>query len=155
MPKSDLNKATPSSKTENRDIQEIDALFEHAGLVRNLHDKAAGVTRRVRFERAEPQELSRTAPDPQVAANGAEWLAVPDWQMPSRAHLNWLWHGFSTRRGGVSRAYCADNAPGELNLGFTDADSREAVTENRRLFAAAVSGVPDTPLVTLRQIQTC
>ena len=61
--------------------------------------------------------------------------------------MGWLWHGFSTRRGGLSRAYCADGAPGELNLGFTAEDDRETVARNRRLLAEAVSGDPATPLV--------
>jgi YfiH family protein len=68
--------------------------------------------------------------------------------------MPWLWHGFSTRRGGVSRAYCAEDAPGELNLGFTEADDREAVARNRQLLAEAVSGDPATPLITLRQIHS-
>jgi YfiH family protein len=122
--------------------------------VRNLHGKAAGVTRRVRFERAEPEELSQPAPLPRVAANGVQWLAVPAWEKPGRLNLDWLWHGFSTRRGGASRAYCADGAPGELNLGFTPSDDRETVVRNRRLLAEAVSGDPVTPLVTLRQIHS-
>jgi hypothetical protein len=122
--------------------------------VRNLHGKAAGVTRRVRFERAEPEELSQPAPLPRVAANGVQWLAVPAWEKPGRLNLDWLWHGFSTRRGGASRAYCADGAPGELNLGFTPSDDRETVVRNRRLLAEAVSGDPVMPLVTLRQIHS-
>ena len=66
----------------------------------------------------------------------------------------WLWHGFSTRRGGVSRAYCAEGAPGELNLGFTAADTREAVEQNRRLLAGAVTGNSATPIVSLRQFHS-
>ena len=45
-------------------------------------------------------------------------------------HVPWLWSGFSTRKGGLSRAYCSEDAPGELNLGFTDADEREAVSQS-------------------------
>jgi len=76
-------------------IQQIDALFEQAGLRRNLRGKAAGVTARMRFERATQQELIPAAPLPRIAPNGVQWLAVPAWEK-----LNWLWHGFSTRRGG-------------------------------------------------------
>jgi hypothetical protein len=130
-------------------VQALDALFERAGLVRNLRGKAAGVTRRMRFERAQPEELSLTAPAPHVAPNGVPWLAVPGWDK-----MNWLWHGFSTRKGGLSRAYCADDAPGELNLGFTASDDRETVLRNRQLLAEAVTGSPATPLVTLRQIHS-
>jgi len=75
-----------------------------------------------------------------------EWLAVAGWEK-----LPWLWHGFSTRRGGVSRAYCADDAPGELNLGFTADDSREAVQRNRELLAEAIAGDAATPLVAVKQ----
>jgi len=127
----------------------IDALFADAGLVRNRRGTAPGITHRLRFERSTPEELSRPAPVPRVAPNGAEWLAVPGWEK-----MGWLWHVLSTRRGGVSRAYCADDAPGELNLGFTEADDRSAVEENRRRLAEAVSGNAETPLVTVRQIHS-
>jgi YfiH family protein len=72
----------------------------------------------------------------------------------------WLVHGFSTRFGGVSRAY----GKGDLNLGFTKDDSRSAVERNRakfleRLGAAsrARRGSPNSrqwPLITLRQIHS-
>ena len=130
-------------------IQQIDALFEQAGLRRNLRGKAAGVTARMRFERATQQELIPAAPLPRIAPNGVQWLAVPAWEK-----LNWLWHGFSTRRGGRSRAYCDDDAQGELNLGFTAEDDPESVAQNRRLFVEAVSGDPTTPLVDLHQIHS-
>lgn len=65
-----------------------------------------------------------------------------------------MWHGFSTRRGGASRAYCADNAPGDLNLGFTFDDDRENVLRNRILLAEAVTGDATTPLAMLRQIHS-
>jgi YfiH family protein len=134
-------------------IRQLDRLFASAGLTRNLRGKPGGVTRRTRLERrrssAEPDELSRPAPPPQVASNGVEWLRVPGWE-----RLRWLMHGFSTRRGGQSRAYCADDAPGELNLGFTTADSRETVAKNRWLLADAISGSPETPLIPARQIHS-
>jgi hypothetical protein len=130
------------------EIQKIDALFEQAGLKRNLRGRA-GVTARMRFERSTRQELIPAAPLPRTAPNGVQWLAVPAWKK-----MNWLWHGFSTRRGGLSRAYCADDAPGELNLGFTKEDDRDTVARNRRLFADAVSGDPSTPLADLHQIHS-
>lgn len=89
------------------------------------------------------------APATQVAANGVEWLRNPKWEKTS-----WLWHGFSTRRGGASRAYCPEGAAGELNLGFTAADSREAVSHNRHLLAEVVTGDPSTPIITLRQFHS-
>jgi YfiH family protein len=76
-------------------------------------------------------------------------LRVPGW-----AQTRWLWHGFSTRRGGLSRAYCPDDAPGELNLGFTASDNREAVAQNRRLLAEAITGSSNTPLISLRQVHS-
>ena len=153
----------PPSKTPKQtspETAEIDALFERAGLVRNLRgvrgagssspgSNAAGVSRRMRFQRAAPEELTRRAAAPQVAGNGVQLLAVPGWQQ-----VPWLWHGFSTRKGGLSRAYCADDVPGELNLGFTAADDREAVAGNRRLLAEAVTGDPATPLAILHQIHS-
>jgi hypothetical protein len=56
--------------------------------------------------------------------------------------------------GGQSRVYCPDDAPGELNLGFTAEDGREAVAENRRLLVEAITGDPATPLLTLRQFHS-
>ena len=131
------------------EVQALDTLFERAGLVRNRRGKTAGVTRRMRLERAEPEELMLPSPTPRLAPNGVQWLPVPGWEKTP-----WLWHGFSTRLGGLSRAYCADDAPGELNLGFTALDDREIVIRNRQLLAEAVSGNPATPLVSLRQIHS-
>jgi YfiH family protein len=48
--------------------------------------------------------------------------------------MKWLVHGFSTRGGGVSKAYGGDS----LNLGFTTGDSRRAVEHNRRSFISAL-----------------
>jgi polyphenol oxidase len=74
-------------------------------------------------------------------------------------------HGFSTRVGGVSRAYGKD----DLNLGFTKDDSRAAVERNRTAFLRMLLSSftrPDRrgrlsrpaptswPLVTLRQIHS-
>ncbi len=56
--------------------------------------------------------------------------------------------------GGVSRAYCADDVQGELNLGFTAHDNREAVAANRRLLVEAVTGDASTPLVTVQQFHS-
>jgi len=72
----------------------------------------------------------------------------------------WLVHGFSTRTGGFSKAY----RKGDLNLGFTKDDSREAVERNRSLFLRQISAVSPSrskskrdsfwPLITLRQIHS-
>jgi YfiH family protein len=142
--------SSPTSDTSSRqEIQQIDALFAQAGLQRSLHGKATSITRRERLERVDQRELIPAAPVPRAAANGVEWLPVPAWEK-----ANWLWHGFSTRRSGLSRAYCGEDAPGELNLGLTAEDDRETVLCNRRLLAEAVTGSAATPLVTLKQIHS-
>jgi YfiH family protein len=61
----------------------------------------------------------------------------------------WLVHGFSTRAGGVSSVY----REGDLNLGYTDHDSREAVTHNRQLFMDAL-GAKEMKLVSVRQVHS-
>jgi len=81
-------------------------------------------------------------------------LTVVGWE-----GIDWLWHGFSTRAGGVSQAYLPDEADveggfGELNLGFTAADPAENVRENRLRFVAAVTGSRLTPLVAVRQVHS-
>jgi hypothetical protein len=141
----------PSIAESASDLEVIDLLFAEAGLQRSRRGKSrsrAG-TRADRLDRAAPEELSRAAPPLRLAANGVHWLPVPGWQK-----FPWLWSGFSTRLGGRSRAYCADDAPGELNLGFTADDSREAVADNRRLLADAITGQASTPLLALRQFHS-
>lgn len=75
------------------------------------------------------------------------------------ADLGWLVHGFSTRPGGASKLP-VDGAPGErkkpervLNLGFTDWDERDRVTENRSKFVRAI-GAKKMRVVTLQQIHS-
>jgi YfiH family protein len=130
------------------DLQEIDNLFSKAGLVRSLRGKSSAHFRPARLDRAAPEELSRKSVMPAVAANGVRWLPVPGWNFP------WLWSGFSTRMCGESRAYCPEGVPGELNLGFTAQDTRDAVLANRKLMAEAITGNASTPLVTLRQFHS-
>ena len=149
MPSSPKPKPYPHSE-----IRAIDALFERAGLQHNLRGKAPGVTGRMRFERLSREELMTPAPVPRVAANGVQWLSVPAWEKN-----RWLWHGFSTRRGGVSRLFCDDGDQGELNLSFTAPhgkamDDQETVAQNRRLLAEAITGDAATPLVALRQVHS-
>jgi YfiH family protein len=80
--------------------------------------------------------------------------------------LPWLVHGFSTRVGGLSRAY----GKGNLNLGFTEDDARAAVEGNRTAFLREIGAVTRKrggsrnalrnasgslwPLITLRQIHS-
>jgi len=164
----------PSSQTRNQktdpEFAAIDALFEQAGLVRNLRGKAGAIPLRARrrLEQGEPDEVPQPAV-PVIAPNGVQLLTVPAWQIsgkerqgnripgdriPGNRIGDWLWHGFSTRVGGLSRAYCPEDSPGELNLGFTADDDRNLVAANRRLLAQAVTGSADTPLVTIRQIHS-
>ena len=138
-----------------RSVPELDAAFASAGLVRSLRGGSGGVTRRVRAaQERSPEELAPAQPALFIAPNGAAVLKAPAWGKPGSGASAWLWHGFSTRIGGRSRAYCADDAPGELNLGFTASDDREVVTQNRRLLVEAVTGDASTPLITLRQIHS-
>ncbi len=140
-------------------VGDLDTLYKQAGLVRSRRDTPAGITRQLRqarLARMDAEELRPSAPTPQIAANGVPLLRVAAWQEKPK----WLWHGFSTRLGGVSRIYSTnqgdgdEDSPGELNLGFTASDERELVARNRHLFTEAVTGNPATPLVTLRQIHS-
>jgi polyphenol oxidase len=140
--RSTVRHSSPSSP----DLEAIDALFFLGGLTRSRHGKSLQIKRKDHREPAAPEELMRSVPEPAVAAKGVKWLPVPGWKH--------YWAGFSTRLGGVSRAYCADDAPGELNLGFTPADDRQAVLGNRRLLVEAVTGSAETPLVTVHQFHS-
>jgi YfiH family protein len=144
-----MSSSAHSKAQANAQIEALDALFEQAGLVRSLRGKSAGVTVRMRLARADQRDLTPAAPVARTAANAIQWLSAPGWEK-----LDWLWHGFSTRRGGLSHAYCADDAPGELNLGLTAEDAPETVLANRRLLAEAVTGNAATPLASLRQIHS-
>lgn len=140
----------PSSDADSvNDIHAIDTLFREAGLVRSLCGKIASRARRLRIEHGTSKDPTLAAPAPRIAPNGVQYLTVPKWE-----NIPWLWHGFSTRKGGVSRAYCPEGTPGDLNLGFTASDSRDSVLRNRQLFAEAVTGDPATAVVTVRQIHS-
>src|SRR5208337_3958208 len=130
------------------DMESVDALFEQAGLVRNPRRPQPRGLRPSRRARVAPEGLTAPLAVPRRAPNGVEWLPIPGWG------FSWLWSGFSTRTGGLSRAYCAEGAPGELNLGFTAADDRETVLGNRRLLAKAVTGDAATPIIALRQFHS-
>ena len=80
---------------------------------------------------------SRFPPRPQV-------VRAPRWE-----RYPWLWHGFSSRPGGVSDIY----GPGSLNLGWTAHDDRRNVVENRARFVKAVAG-RRVQMMTLRQTHT-
>ena len=77
----------------------------------------------------------------------ASLLRVPGWEREQE----WLWHGFSTRLGGVSEVY---GRAGDLNLGFTGEDDAERVRENRRRLVEQATGDGAVPLVGIRQIHS-
>ena len=75
-------------------------------------------------------------------------VRVPDW-----SRQDWLIHGFSTRTGGKTTVY----RPGktDLNLGFTNSDDPNHVTENRALLIGAATGGKEIlGMATLRQIHS-
>jgi polyphenol oxidase len=149
-----MQHASRTNRSAEPELKPVDDVLARAGLVRSGRgQKRRGDAARPRSpEPAEIDEIPRLgkpAPEPQVDLNGVRWLAVERWK-----RLGWLWHGFSTRMGGLSRAYCVEGSPGELNLGFTPADSAEAVATNRRLLAEAITGDAATPMATIRQIHS-
>jgi polyphenol oxidase len=156
----------PSRRTSSASeahIREIDEVFASAGLVRSRRGKAAGVRDRAKYQEKTPEELRPAPADTRRASNGVEFVPVPGWEK-----IPWLWHGFSTRVGGVSTAYrgadpneqrpIIETLPvgeeDDLNLGFTVEYGRENVLRNRRLFAEAVTGSAETPIATIRQIHS-
>ncbi|HTA80919.1 MAG TPA: peptidoglycan editing factor PgeF [Terracidiphilus sp.] len=141
----DSSRSVPTKSS----VQGIDALFEIGGLVRSRRAGSGRTVRAAHLDRVAPEEITPAAPQPLSAANGVPLLRIPEWN-----RLGWLWHGFSTRLGGASRVYCAEDAPGEMNLGFTPADDREVVLQNRRRLAEAVTGDAATPLITVRQFHS-
>jgi polyphenol oxidase len=143
-----------SSQIE-QNLKKIDKVLASAGLVRNRRASPAGITARLRNARniVAKEELTGAAPETTHFQNGVELLQIRPW-LENKTLKSWLWHGFSTRRGGVSRAYCAEEAAGEMNLGFTASDPREDVEKNRRLLAEAITGSPKTPIIALRQFHS-
>jgi polyphenol oxidase len=88
-----------------------------------------------------------------VVANRAPKNKVQLLRSEKLGKLAWLVHAFSTRLGGVSRAYGGQ----ALNLGFTQQDSRTAVERNRKIFLqelCSANGRVSCPLVSLRQIHS-
>src|SRR5580698_10613256 len=140
-------------------LKAVDLRLSKAGLARTKRRQSSTRPRKTpardkrpvrnpSFARNAPEELITPAPLPRRSANGVEWLPVPGWDFP------WLWAGFSTRKGGLSRAYSIEGAPGELNLGITASDDRETVLRNRRLFAEAITSKASTSLISLRQFHS-
>ena len=71
----------------------------------------------------------------------------------SFARIPWMLHGFSTRKGGVSKVYGGNR----LNLGITEQDTREAVDRNREIFLkelGATNARKIWPTVPMHQIHS-
>ncbi|HLH07087.1 MAG TPA: peptidoglycan editing factor PgeF [Terriglobales bacterium] len=71
----------------------------------------------------------------------------------SLTELEWVIHGFSTRTGGVSKAYGGNS----LNLGVTEQDTAEAVERNREIFLkrlGAANGRKLWPTAPMHQIHS-
>ena len=106
-------------------------------------------------------KLKRPPPNRRAPAR-AKWNlrqagGVQILEAPALAPLNWLVHGFSTRRGGVSELKTTgtdqETCERVLNLGFTDWDTRERVRDNREKFLGAI-GASKMRVVALRQIHS-
>jgi polyphenol oxidase len=134
-----------SSRSASTDLKRIDKLLRKGGLTprrRRTQSGWSGNSRQSERKEIQPQTPRR------VVKSRVEIVRAPGWDAWA-----WLVHGFSTRTGGVTTAYRPAQRAGELNLGFTQTDARENVTENRRRFLEAL-GVPEMKLVTLKQIHS-
>ncbi|HVT99130.1 MAG TPA: peptidoglycan editing factor PgeF [Acidobacteriaceae bacterium] len=134
----------PSPRTVSADP--IDELVGQGELVSNPRSALSRGRRREpqpEHKGIEPQAQRRVAKSRVEVVRAAGWNAWP-----------WLVHGFSTRTGGVTTVYRPDQHAGELNLGFTQTDTRESVVENRRRFLKALGAPASMKMVTLRQIHS-
>lgn len=77
-------------------------------------------------------------------------ISVKPLEISTLSNIPWLRHGFSTRLGGVSTAY----RKADLNLGFTEHDSRVNIERNRKIFLQALGAAATARLITLRQIHS-
>lgn len=131
--------------TRSSDLEAIDKLLVAGGLTprrRRTQAGWSGGSRRSEAGELHPQTQRR------VVKSRVEVVQVPGWK-----HWPWLVHGFSTRTGGMTTAYRPAQRSGELNLGFTPADSEENVVENRRRFLDSL-GAAHMQLMTLKQIHS-
>lgn len=128
-------------------VEAIDDLLASVGLT---HGRRMIRRETPRYRRQEPEDLVEMPPTELKAwrVGDVEILVSPQWVKAG------VPHGFSTRRGGVSTAYCRDEAQvGEMNLGLTESDERANVEENRRRLMSAV-GAKGRTLITLKQIHS-
>jgi hypothetical protein len=135
----------PSPHSTSSDLQAIDKLLHVGGLTprrRRTQAGWSGSSRPSERPQIQPQTARR------VVQSRVEIVRAPGWDA-----WPWLVHGFSTRTGGVSKAYRTEQRAGELNLGFTASDARDDVLENRRRFLETL-GAENADLLTLRQIHS-
>ena len=137
-------------KTLKQNLEDLDAIFAQAGLTRHRRGSRKNILAAARKVVYTPEEL-RPPVDAEfrTGKNGIAWLTVPAWR-----DLDWLWHGFTTRKGGVSTAYAPEHAAPELNLGFTADDTKENVIENRRRIVGAITGSRANELRLIRQFHS-
>ncbi|MGB7191319.1 MAG: peptidoglycan editing factor PgeF [Acidobacteriaceae bacterium] len=131
-------------KEHSESTDEIDHLLASVGL---RHGRRKLIS--AGFDR-QPKHPRQLPPSPRRSSK----TRVEVLRSPLFAQIPWLLGGFSARSGGVSSVYNPGQRAGALNLGFTPADSRENVLENRRRFYREVTGDPDFPAVTLRQVHS-
>ena len=141
----------PSPRTAAPDLPALDHLLREGELASAPRSQRKGA----RSSDAELAESPKTQPQKprRVAKARIEIVRAPAFDS-----VPWLVHGFSTRTGGVTSAYRPQQRAGELgfdlNLGFTESDSRENVLENRRRFLKALGAPASMKLVTLKQIHS-
>src|SRR6185437_13904965 len=113
-----MRSSARSSTSLAASLAAIDADFSIGGLARSRRGGALAFKRKTSQSTVAPEELMRPVAAAVRAANGAWWLPIAG-HAPGHAKgwdLPWLWSGFSTRKGGGSRAYCPEDAEAELNL---------------------------------------
>ena len=137
----------PARPESAADTAEIDQLLASVGL---HHGRR--VLMATGFER-QPKH-PRQIPAPQHPSSHTVKSRIQVTRSPLFEKIPWLLSGFSTRTGGATSVYAPGQRAGELNLGFTPADTRETALENRRRFLRHVTGDASFPAVTLRQIHS-
>lgn len=145
----------PSSPESDAAIANIDHLLANVGLRHGSRKLLpAGFDRQPKHPAARSEKPMISGPGASRPRSAKSKTRIEVLRSPQMAEIDWLISGFSTRAGGISDLYSPGQQAGELNLGFTPADSAENIFENRRRFRRAVAGDPDFPVVTLRQIHS-
>lgn len=128
-------------------IENIDQILANVGL---RHGRRKLVTAGLERQAKHPREVG---PKQRLVARTTK-DRIEVLRSPVLEQTDWVVGGFSSRTGGVSRAYRPGERAGDLNLGFTPSDSKENVLDNRRAFLKEVTGDSVFPMVTLRQIHS-